>query len=119
MRRREQRASARRAPALRCNALHATPLLSSSRISSGVVGTMTALYSAAVMEPLRVGQGSRLILPGALFDLDHDPRTLVEAEMIRWRHVEDAMRAMDFSKRLECVAQRGAKLGRTRLRLLQ
>ena len=36
---------------------------------------------------------SGLVLPGAVLDLDHHARALVEAEVVGRRHVEDAVRA--------------------------
>src|SRR6185369_9622446 len=44
---------------------------------------------------------SRLVLPGAVLDLDHHARALVEAEMIGGRHVEDSVRAGDLARSFE------------------
>ena len=67
----------------------------------------------------QASSSSRLVVPRAVLDLDHHARALVEAEVVGRRHVEDAVRALDLTRGLEGIAQRGAKLGAARLGRLQ
>lgn len=62
--------------------------------------------------------GLGLVLPGTVFNLDHD-HAVLDAQVVRGRHGEHAMRARHALGLLQRIAQGGAELGRAWLRLLQ